>query len=163
MNKLGILLVVILALLGTGYFIAHRGLNEPDDVLIRELIRRGEVSVQTQDARQAMSCISPNYKSKMGGNYDGLRLFIVQAFSADTRYDLQVEAPKINVDGDQAVALTKIDLNGINGANNERIFSGPITLILQKEPSKRLWIFTVKEWKVISAEGFTPMQEEMGM
>lgn len=161
MKKWSIILLIIVAVLGFGYISAHKGLNKPDEILIRELFVKGEQSVETKDLRGAMSCISPTYKGQFGGNYDGLRLLVGQAFRSESNFDIQMDAPKVTLKGDDAVATSKVTITNTNG--REQLFSNDITVGLKKETERRYFIFPVKVWKVNVFGGVGGMQQEMGM
>lgn len=153
MKKWSAILGIVVAIVGAGYIAANRGLNKPDDILIRELMHRGETAVERKDLKMAMSCISTDFRNSAGGNYDGLRLFVAQAFRSEMSYSVQLDAPDITINGNSAKAVTKVSLYNTVSQPYSSIFSGSITLILQKETQKRYWVFPVKEWKIISFSG----------
>ena len=153
-----IALALVVILIVTGYFVTHRD-QGTDEAQIVATIDRGQEAIREKNLSKAMSCISSNYKDENGYNYDRIRLFGVEIFRSEADYNIKVTTPQIKVNGNDAVAVAKVGVTVGGGGGSSIYPTREITLRLKKEPVRRLLIYKVPEWKVISMENAVPMMD----
>jgi ketosteroid isomerase-like protein len=149
--KFAILALIAAALL-IGYFAANRS-RGPDEDQIRALIERGRQAIERKSLDAAMSCVSKSYQDASGLNYDRVRMFTADAFRGEASYQVTVDSPEVQVNGDQATARTHASLTTATEGASDQVFSGSIVIHLKKERVRRYLILPARDWKVTRIDG----------
>lgn len=146
-----VLCVVVLAL-AAGYIAANfwRGSDEDQ---INGVVESGRQAIQKKSVGMAGSCLSKNYSDEYGMNYDRIKMFALQAFHTESRYELAIDAPQIQVNGNQAEAKMHVSLVVDTSGARDEVFAGDIVLHFKKEKARRYYIYPVKDWKVTAISG----------
>ena len=151
-----LILLVVVVLIGA--LLATRSASRPkptDRMLILALMQKGELAGENKDLKGMTSCLSPDYSDAGGLDFDAMRLHLIQVVRAEGRYEVQVEYPRIAINGDRARVETTVSvaLSDGGGGNQYRAFAGPVVLTLAREHTKRLLVLPTRVWRVVSIDG----------
>jgi hypothetical protein len=153
--------VVVIVVMVACAFAYHRlsAPLPPDEQQIRDLLVAGESAIERRDAKAAFSCVSKDYSDPSGFNRDALRLQVIEAFRSSDGFDVSVQTDSVEISGDKAEVRTDVMLAAFQGRERHEIFSGPVTIRLQREPARRLLALPTGVWRVAGMSGL-PMSPE---
>lgn len=153
-KKFGLALFSIAVIaLAIGYFAANRSTGSDQDQIIA-LIEQGRQSVETKSIDSAMSCVSKSYEDEAGMNYDRIKLLISEALRSESRYEVTIDTPIIEVEGaDKARAKAHVTVFSVNSESKQEIFSSDVAFLLTRERTRKYLIFPTREWKVSGVGG----------
>ena len=120
---------------------------------IHALLATGQSAIERKDLRDALSCVSREYSDSAGLTFETLRLQGAQAFREQSKYDVVLNDTSIEIHGETAHVDTKATVLLIFGRDVHQVFSGPLSISLRKEKSKRWLVFPADAWKVIRMDG----------
>lgn len=146
-----VLSVIIIGLIG-GYVAVNSGQGN-DEKQILSVMERGQQSIEKKSASMTKSCISENYSDDFGMNRQKICSTAAQAFTAQCDYEVELSAPQITVNNDQAEAKTHFKLWSVASGDRQQQISTDLVLHFKKETGRRYFIYPVKEWKVIKIDG----------
>lgn len=153
MKKVGLaVLIIVAAVLITGFFFASRSQGSDADQ-IAKLIDRGRQGIEKKSSSDVMSCVSKSYTDSLGHDYGKLKSQMATALGPGVGYEVNLDPPVIETNGDAATASTSVSITGLTGGNREQVFAGAVKLRLVKEPCRRFFIFPAKEWKITRMDG----------
>ena len=153
-------IVLAMAVAGIYFKIVNRS-QLSDEECIYALLAKGKSAIEHKYLKSALSCVSKDYSDSAGYTFDSLRALALEAFSEEGKYIIKAEKASVKVDGDAACADTRvfITLRSDDGGTHT-IFSGPMSISLKKEKSKRRLIIPTRSWKVTGISGLTGVFEE---
>lgn len=149
-------MVLIVVLLAAGW-IATRP-KGTDEEQIRDLTLQAEEAVRSRNLSKLMSIFSEDY-SGAGGTRDQIRLLTMQAFRNSRETYLDTGEPEIQVSGDNATLTTEIRAGMESEGGSETSFQSSVTVRLRKEEGRRLLIYPVQVWRVVSSDSSTALQD----
>ena len=147
-----IALAAIVILLAVGYIAVNYGRGSDEDQIIG-VIENGRQAIQKKSLSAANSCISKDYSDEYGLNADRIKFFASQAFRSKSQFEVVVDTPQIQINGDQAEAKTHVSLTVINTEERHEAFSGDVVIHLKKDKAHRYLIYPVRVWKVTEMTG----------
>lgn len=120
---------------------------------IHTLLAKGQSAIERKDLRDALSCVSREYSDSAGFTFETLRLQGAQAFREQGKYDVVLDDTSIEIRGETAQVEAQATVLLIFGRDVHQVFSGPLSISLRKEKSKRWLVFPADAWKVIRMDG----------
>lgn len=148
--------IVLAAVVALAAVLGYNKLFAPplsDREQIRALLASGEAAIEGRNMSAAMACVSKGYEDESGLNRDALRLQVIEAFRNIDGYDLTVTTEEMRIDGKEAQARILVILAAVEDGERHEVFSGPITVRLREEPSRRYLVLPSKAWRVTGMTG----------
>lgn len=130
-----------------------------DQAQIRALIAEGARSAMQRDASGIGRLVSNDYKDGHGFRAPVIRQQTARILNQSRTVKVYIPANSIaitvNPDGKHASAQFLLQFQA-SGSKGDLPFSGTLNLDLAKEPVRYYLAFPGEEWRVTSAEGYTP-------
>jgi len=145
---------IICALAAALVYLQLSGWQRPsDEDQIQMLMAKGQSAIERKDLNGMMSCVSKDYSDSVF-TYNTLRLQALEAARAEGRYDVLLKHTSVEVQGDTAVASTRVTVALVSDHGGMHdLLDSRITLRFKKERGKRFLVIPTRTWKVTSISG----------
>ncbi|MHB1457173.1 MAG: Cif family virulence factor [Armatimonadota bacterium] len=156
-----VILAVIIALI---LFLIYQNVSKNNalsgELQISMLANDAKSAVEQKDVRRTMSYISDAYSDSNGMSRASLRAMVIRAYKDFDRYSIVFNKADITVTGDTAKVELDVRVSARNQYQYIEVFSGPVTLFLQKVPARQWLIFSTSKWLVSGTSGLPSMTME---
>jgi hypothetical protein len=160
--QLGIMLAgaVLIALLWLLHAVNAQRPKGGDAEQIRAVIAACDRAASRRDAATINRYLSNEYRDSFGFRADQARIEVGRVLGSARQVQIYVprdsEAVSVNPDGRHAAARFELHLQTTGGQAGGLTYNGTLYLRLQKEPVRYFLVFPGSEWRITSAEGYSP-------
>ena len=127
---------------------------------ISSLVMDAKSAVEQKDVRRTMAFISETYADSNGMSRSSLRTMVIRAYKDFERYSIALNKADITITGETAKVELDVRVTGYYERQNTEVFSGPITLTLQKESARRWLVFPTTKWRISGTSGLPDIGTE---